>query len=82
MHKYMVGTHFCMEFLEIKYTGLFYNIYLRYLPAKASKKVKKCSQKVEIDGIFPKRQEKTPKEKRQAFGSHFGHFHPCYRGDK
>ena len=71
----MVGTHFCMEFLEIKYTGLFYNIYLRYLPAKASEKVKKCSQKVEIDGIFPKRQVKTPKEKRQPFVSHWVTFH-------
>jgi len=39
-------------------------------------------QNLEIDGIFPIRQEETPKEKRLVFGLHFEHFHLCYRGDK
>jgi len=32
-------------------------------------------QNLEIDGIFPIKQEETPKV-------HFEHFHLCYRGDK
>ncbi len=74
--------HSFMEFHQKKYTGLFYNIYLTYLPAKVCEKAKKCIQKVEIDGIFPNRQEETPKEKRLMFGLELGHFHLCYRGDK
>jgi len=71
-----------MEFHQTKCTGLLYMMSLRHLPAKAWQKAKKPIQNLEIDGIVPKRQAETPKEKRLAFGRHSGHFHICYRGDK
>ena len=43
-----------MEFYQIKCTGLFYTISLTYLPLKVCEKAKKCTQKLENDGIFPK----------------------------
>ena len=62
-----------IEYCQTKHTGLFYIIFLRHFPAKASKKAKKLIQNLEIDEIVPKRQSGTPKEKRLAFGWHSGH---------
>jgi hypothetical protein len=78
----MVLTHFSIAFPQTNYTALFYTIPLKYLQLKVKKKVKKCIQNIGIDGNYPKRQAETPKEKRLGFGSRFGHFHLCYRGDK
>ena len=52
-----------MEFLETKFIFMIHSIYLMYLPAKVSGKAEKCTQKGGFDGIFPKRQAYTPKEK-------------------
>ena len=51
-------------------------------PSQSMAKSEETHSKPRIDGNFPKRQAKTPKEKRLAFGRHSGHFHLCYRGDK
>jgi len=60
----------------------FYDLENLCLPFYITQNKAETIKTSDIDGNFPKRQAETPKEKRLWFGSRFGHFHLCYRGDK
>ena len=75
-------SHFLMEFYKTKHAIKFYDLENICLQLYIMQKEPETTKILRFDGIFQIRHAKTPKEKRLGFGSHLGHFHPWWRGDK